>query len=357
MATTASKQRRFCITPNWFVLLLPVITGLLWLAERFEWFRLYRHKGWPVLAAIAVVGAFAILLLTWGIAAWLLRFRFRLSLRSFIVFCVAAALVSDWLAAEVRDARRQEQIVSWIGSFRATGSGESRNGHAEYAGYDGPEGEPAPLPLLELMGVDFFQDAAFVSLDQCGDFQDKDLSRLYVLKRLRWLYLDGTSITDVGTAGLKCFAQLERLDLSSTKITDDGLGTIGNLPRLEILDVSGTAITDRGIENIRRIKTLFDFFANQTRITDSGLERLSGMPTLASIWLADTQITDTGIQQFKPVSDFRYFMLDGTQITDTGLESLARFKQLRWLGVRRTRVTASGIARLKTALPKCKIDH
>lgn len=357
MATTASKQRRFCITPNWFVLLSPVITGLLWLAERFDWFRLYRHKGWPVLIAIAVVAGFAILLLLWWIAALLLRLRFQFSVRTLIFFCAVEALVCIWLAIEVRDARRQSQLISWIQSFKAMGSGEPRSGQADYAGYDGPDGEPAPLPLIRLMGFDFFQDINTVAFDQCVDVQDKDLSRLGILQRLTWLSLPGTSITDAGMADVERLALLDYLNLSSTKITDDGLQHIGDLSRLELLDVSGTAVTDRGIESIRHLKALGDFFANQTRITDVGLERLGGMPTLASIRVADTQITDKGITQFKPVSEFHYFVLDGTQITDTGLESLARFKQLRWLGVRRTRVTASGIARLKTALPKCKIDH
>jgi hypothetical protein len=47
--------------------------------------------------------------------------------------------------------------------------------------------------------------------------------------------------------------------------------------------------------------------------------------------------------------------LCGTRISEASVPRLMEFKKLKWLDLRRTSLTPQAIARLKQALPACKV--
>jgi len=70
-------------------------------------------------------------------------------------------------------------------------------------------------------------------------------------------------------------------------------------------------------------------------------------------------LTDAGLGELVKLTDLRTLSLDDAdRITDVGLAQLERLTSLRRLvlGVRAGRVTPAAIARLRRALPRCKIE-
>jgi hypothetical protein len=56
------------------------------------------------------------------------------------------------------------------------------------------------------------------------------------------------------------------------------------------------------------------------------------------------------------LQQLEYLNLYATRVSDTGLESLAALKGLRTLYVWQTRVSDRGLERLRSALPRLRVD-
>ena len=57
------QRRWYCPTPTWLVYASLLVTGILFLSERWRWFPFNAHKGWTVLVAVAGVGAVLMVML------------------------------------------------------------------------------------------------------------------------------------------------------------------------------------------------------------------------------------------------------------------------------------------------------
>ncbi len=97
---TPEKRRWYRPTPGWLIFGLLVVECLLWLSERFQWFRFNTYAGWTVLIAVANVGAFFLLMLLWCAVAFVFRLRFQFGIRSLGLLTVAVAVAFSWLAVE-----------------------------------------------------------------------------------------------------------------------------------------------------------------------------------------------------------------------------------------------------------------
>ena len=100
--------------PSWLVYGSLLVTGLLFLSERWRWFPFNAHKGWTVLAAVAGVGMVLAMMGLWFVVALLLRWRFQFGLRTLLVLTVAVALPFSWLAVQIKDAREQSFAIAAI---------------------------------------------------------------------------------------------------------------------------------------------------------------------------------------------------------------------------------------------------
>ena len=58
MTVPEPKLRWYHLTPGRLLVVLLAVEGFLWLSERLQWFPFNRHKGWPVLFAVASVAVF-----------------------------------------------------------------------------------------------------------------------------------------------------------------------------------------------------------------------------------------------------------------------------------------------------------
>ena len=95
MDAKVAARRWYHPTPAWLVYGALAATGVLAAAERvpLRWFGFYYYKGWPVLLAVAVVGAVLILLPAWMLVALAFRRRVQFELRTLMVFVTLCAVV------------------------------------------------------------------------------------------------------------------------------------------------------------------------------------------------------------------------------------------------------------------------
>jgi hypothetical protein len=308
--TPKAKRRWYRPTPAWLVIGSLVVTGFLFLSERFGWFSFNEHKGYAVLIAVASVGVVMLAMLLWFAVAPLFRWRFQFSIRTLLLLAVAVALPCSWLAVEMKEAREQKEAVAQI-----EGLGGSVNYDSEMEELSGPD---VPDFLLRLLGADFFDYPAFVFL-----YDEAQMEPLKRLSRIETLALYHDKITDVSLHQLKGLKQVQSLVLYNTLVTDEGLTDVAELSQLESLSFRPIVV---GIlpppDEVRR-----------PRITDAGLSHLARATRLQ--WLD----------------------LAGTDVTDAGLESLKALTKLEKLDVYDTHVTAEGVKRLKQALPTCEITR
>ena len=184
---------------------------------------------------------------------------------------------------------------------------------------------------------------------------DEGLQHLQGLGRLEQLRMNGTPITNAGLAYLKDLPRLETVELRGTRITNEGLKPLLSHP-LIWLDLSSTLITDQGLEHLKGFPKLQQLRLNGLKITDAGMEHLAGLPSLHLLEVAGTQISDAGLKHVRKLNNLNWLMLTGTKVSDAGLEELKGLPGLRTLWLERTKnVTEEGVAKLKAALPNCKV--
>ncbi len=318
MSDDKPKRRSFRPTPAWLIYGLLVVEGLLWLSDQFQWFFFDKHRQWTILVAVALAGAWLLLLLIWFVANVLLRRPFQFGIRALLILAVAVAVPCAWIATKVQRAKRQSEAVETI---------EKLGGEVVWSQSMGP------LWLRRILGDNYFQ-------------------------WINEVRLDGTKVTDAGLSVLKDLSQVPALTLVGCKlVTDSGLETFASLDKLIWLDLSLTNITDDGLAHLRGLKKLQGLELNLTQVTDGGLKNLSGLDELQSLGLIKTNVTDAGLKYLRALKGHRELHLAKTKVTDAGLANLEGLRQLRVLNLIQTEVTAWGVKKLEDDLPNCDIKR
>ena len=172
---------------------------------------------------------------------------------------------------------------------------------------------------------------------------------------IEWLSF-GAEVTDAELAHLQGLTSLQWLNLTSEQVTDAGLAHLQRLTKLRGLDLDNTQVTDAGLAHLQRLTSLRELsIASDIRVTDAGLAHLKRLTCIQLLDLNNTQVTDAGLAHLQGLTGLRGLILDNTQVTDAGLTYLQRLTSLESLGLGGTEVTDSGVAKLRQALPKCKI--
>ena len=92
---------------------------------------------------------------------------------------------------------------------------------------------------------------------------------------------------------------------------------------------------------------------NPSRLQDS----CQGLTGLRSLTLSGTEVTDAGLARLKGLAALETLDLNFNDITDAGLVHLEGLAALKELHLIDTKVSDAGVAKLKAALPKCRIRH
>ena len=183
------------------------------------------------------------------------------------------------------------------------------------------------------------------------DLTKIDLTQLRLFPDVTDVLFWDSSATDANLNDIVPLKKLQYLALDRTRITDCGLAAISGCRSLIELNLQGTAVTDPGMKHLAGLPSLCGLRLFDTAIGDDGLTYLSQCPALRSLILARTKVTDRGILQLSPQSPLSCLNLSGTAISDSALQHLASFSQLVELDVSLTNVGDAGVSCL-ARLPK-----
>lgn len=236
---------------------------------------------------------------------------------------------------------------------------------------------------------------------------DDDLVAYCKSRKLKHLEIDGVSLTDDAIAHLADLSDLEYLSLGSSEMSDSGLKALARLPRLKALDlfcdtISGTgfaefrnapnlravalhhcdlvsdegfaalgtlqmldsvliqfsAVNDERLKSLSRIRNLRSLTLDGTAgITEEGISTLAEMPQLVTLSLADVVVTDSVAEAVSRIPRLESLGFYASKISESGLEHLHSMSTLRDLFLFHVRPSAEALARLKTALPQCRIHQ
>ena len=231
----------------------------------------------------------------------------RFSLRGMIVLVLVIGGGLGWL---VQSARIQHAAVTAVtsvgGSVMYDWEWTTRSSYKSGAAYTGSTSW-VPKWVTDRVGTDYFGHVTSVWLYAISRDADSVLIPVGRLKRLEWLSLIGSNISDTGLAHLSKTPSLSRLELDYTKVSDAGLVHVEGLKGLTILSLNGTPITDAGLVHLKPLARLSELNLAGTHITDAGLMHLHGLKSLDVLNLVNTKVTDQGIIKMKPSPNLRIY--------------------------------------------------
>ena len=99
------------------------------------------------------------------------------------------------------------------------------------------------------------------------------------------------------------------------------------------------------------------YLNDRQEVGNGWLQHLTQFRDCDTLFLARTQITDKGLGQLEYLKKLKGLQLESTNITDHGLHHLENMIGLEWLALTDTKITDEGVARLRTALPNCRIKY
>ncbi|NQU24983.1 MAG: hypothetical protein HQ567_27170 [Candidatus Nealsonbacteria bacterium] len=207
------------------------------------------------------------------------RRRLQFGLRTLLLAVAVCAVACSWFAVRKHRANAQREAIEALGDHVwVVYDYELDAGGLHIEGAE----RPGPAWLRNLLGNDFFADAAAVW--GSTDFDDDDMAHLRGFPRLRYLKVFNSRVTDTGLAHLKSLPELENLGLAGTKITDAGLVHLQQLPRLEAIGLDSTDVTDAGLVRLHDLAGLRRLGLFHTKATPQGIERLQQALPDCRVW-------------------------------------------------------------------------
>lgn len=185
---------------------------------------------------------------------------------------------------------------------------------------------------------------------------DEQLAALADLHDVAKVTIMSNEVRDGGLRHLAGLSTMTYLDASSNShIGDDGVVYLSGLHELETVNLHASGITDRGVAHLAHLTKLERLDLGRCKISDAGLTHLAGLHELRILELIEDDISDAGAASLTRLTNLERLGLCGTRISEAGVPRFMAFKKLDFLDLRGTRLTPQAIARLKQALPACKV--
>lgn len=170
-------------------------------------------------------------------------------------------------------------------------------------------------------------------------------------------------VSDEAMSDLSPLSSLREDDLQVIEITctrkfeGEQLQHIGGLTGLLGLALWETEIGDKACSYLSRLSNLRWLDIGDTQITDEGLQFIRGMMSLEELTLLNTQIGNAGLSHLVGLKRLKRLDLMGTKVNDDGFELLQKLTTLESLRIIDTDISYPVYARLKMALPNCRIKY
>ena len=200
-----------------------------------------------------------------------LNYSLRTALLALTVLCI-------WLGLIVNRVNKQKQAIAWVREHGGTALYDFQWNERGFITNGEP---PGPDWLRERVGIDYFADVAYVSLDKP---EISDVDALAPLTEVRALYLRGTTVSDLSP--LAKMTKMQQMDLSHTQVSD--LSPLAGMQRLQVFYVHDTRVSD--LSPLAKITGLKWLDIHDTQVSD--LSPLAKMKEMQSLFLKNTPVTD-----------------------------------------------------------------
>lgn len=194
-------------------------------------------------------------------------------------------------------------------------------------------------------------------LSASGLVGDAGLEPFRQCKKLKFLALNETGVTDAGLAYIGGCRDLTTLSFREHFVTDLGLANFKDCQKLESLELIHLRMTEQGLGCFQDCQNLKFLVLGNTPLGDEALAQLQSFPKLNLVMFTnENRVTNAGLAKLSGLKELTFLRLYATQADDGGVESLKKLTKLTSLQLIQTKLTSTGIAELKQALPNCKID-
>jgi hypothetical protein len=189
-----------------------------------------------------------------------------------------------------------------------------------------------------------------------------NLQFLTELRKLGTLGLTSKTIGEAGWSVLGSLKDLKGLNLDGA-VTDDELARLNGLASLQrlVMEYAPKGTGFSGMKASRKLVEL-NLGDNGSTITDEGLVAIaSTFPALqilcVAAWDHPCAVTNEGLKVLLPLKSLTGLGITGKAVDDGSLETLIKMRGLKLMFIRGTAITPEGCARLRAAMPGCKIEY
>lgn len=125
--------------------------------------------------------------------------------------------------------------------------------------------------------------------------------------------------------------------------------------RVSRVMLAESPVENRHLSLVGKFTHLQSLFLEHTPVTNSSIMHLTGLFELRQLSLGNTRVDDRGIRSLEKLTKLQWLWLDQTDISDDSIDVLVGFQDLQYLNIRGTKISDNGVARIREALPECRI--
>lgn len=177
----------------------------------------------------------------------------------------------------------------------------------------------------------------------CTSITDEGMKELAQIPTLRYISLNGPTITDVGIRHLCFHPNVEEVYLGELATSEKSFESLATLPRLRTLDVWGDSVTDEALSALGACDELSVVALRKTTVTDQGLVHLAELRNLRSLELNGACVTGKAFQS--GFADLEELVIHGSLVDDDGLESIVQLPAINYFDMEKMCITEFGVIR------------
>jgi hypothetical protein len=182
-----------------------------------------------------------------------------------------------------------------------------------------------------------------------------ELSAIAKFDYLAELVVNGDWCDDDALRHVGRLPRLQRLTIISGRVTGRGLPHLAELGQLRQLSLHRSDLHGADLRHLQPLRRLEALSLSGTHVSDGDLAPLADLPVLESLDSSSTPIADAGLAHLAPCRHLRTLDLSQTRITDRGLPVIVSLDRLERIHLCDTCVSEAAAARLRAALPGCKV--